>query len=334
MLVIIGALAAALAPPPTPGRFQLALLQLSVGSNKTQNLLSAQAAVREAVGRGAQLVVLPECFNSPYAVKAFPEYAEEVPMAGASDPSTQPSTHMLRSLAKELEIFIVGGSIPERDASNGKLYNTAIAVGPDGAILVRHRKIHLFDVNVPGKITFRESDTLSAPSPTTRPIFDTPWGRVGLGICYDLRFPQYAALLREAGAHILVFPGAFNLFSGPLHWELLARARAVDTQSFVAVVSPSRSEDSSAYQAYGHTSLVSPWGKLVATTEHAPAAVHAEVDVAETSEPRAAIPVFDQKRDDLYTLEWTGGGVRGGGGGPRAWWRRLAAWVRGRRAGR
>jgi omega-amidase len=161
---------------------------------------------------------------------------------------------------------------------------------------------------------------------------------------YDIRFPQYAHLLRLAGAHLLLYPGAFNMTTGPIHWELLAKARAVDNQAFVAVPSPARNP-SAGYQAWGHSSVVDPWGKVtdgaraprvigrvdrppppaapgppqhdtahhhplphaqvVATTEHEEAIVYAEVDLAEVQVPRSSIPVFDQKRDDLYALKWT-----------------------------
>ena len=230
-------------------------------------------------------------------MKSFPEYAEVVPSDSlALSAAEHPSTHMLCRLAAELKIYLVGGSIPERDPATGKLYNTCVVAGPDGSIVARHRKVHLFDVDVPGKVSFRESDTLSSPAPRSLSLFDTPWGRVGLGICYDIRFPQLAVLMRAAGAHVLIYPGAFNTFSGPLHWELLARARAVDTQSFVAVVSPARSEDRSVYQAWGHSSVISPWGKVLATSDERPATVYAQVDVAEVLEPRGAIPVAQQAR--------------------------------------
>ena len=203
-----------LPPPPTPGRFKLALCQVSVDTvDKAANLRTAESAVREAAGAGAQLICLPEVWNSPYEAAKFPEYAEEVPAAAeAVSASAHPSTHMMCSVAKELGVYLVGGSIPERDASS--VYNTCVVAGPDGAILCKHRKMHLFDIDIPGKMTFRESDTLTGGGSLS--IFDTPWGRVGVGICYDIRFPQLAMLYREAGAHMLCYPGAFNMTTGPL----------------------------------------------------------------------------------------------------------------------
>jgi len=270
------------------------------GSSKEANWQMAADKIGEAAANGAKIVMLPECWNSPYDSKQFPQWAEEVPAVGGQiDPALHPSVHALRSAAVTHSVFLVGGSIPERHGD--KVYNTCVVIDPDGQIVCKHRKMHLFDISVPGGITFRESETLSGGDSLS--LFDTPWGRVGLGICYDIRFPQLAMLLRDAGAHLLCYPGAFNLTTGPAHWELLSRARAVDNQVFVATPSPAR-DTSAGYQAWGHSSVVSPWGKLVATTEHAPAIVYADVDLAETTKIRAQIPVGFQKRDDLYEVKW------------------------------
>jgi omega-amidase len=199
---------------------------------------------------------------------------------------------------------LLAGSIPERDPDTGRVYNTCVAYGPDGSLLARHRKMHLFDIDIPGRITFKESDTLSAGSGLA--TFDTPYGRVGLGICYDVRFPLLAMLLRQAGCSLLFYPGAFNLTTGPAHWELLLRSRALDTQCFVAGVSIARNP-SAAYQAWGHSTLVSPYGEVVATTDEGAGTVFADVRLGRVDEVRAQIPVGRQTRTDLYALEWKGG---------------------------
>lgn len=183
------------------------------------------------------------------------------------------------------------------------MYNTCVAFGSDGALLARHRKVHLFDIDIPGRITFRESDTLSAGD--TLATFDTPWGRVGLGICYDVRFPLLAMSLRAAGCRFLFYPGAFNMTTGPAHWELLLKSRALDTQCFVAGVSIARAAEAK-YQAWGHSTLVSPWGEILGTTDETPSTVFADARCAQVDEVRAQIPVSLQTRDDLYALTWTG----------------------------
>ena len=159
--------------------------------------------------------------------------------------------------------------------------------------------MHLFDIDVPGKITFKESDTLSAGDDLV--VFETPFGAIGVGICYDLRFPEMSLLLAQKGARMLVFPGAFNTTTGPAHWELLQRARAVDQQCFVATISPSRGPEGG-YQAYGHSSIVNPWGTVIATTGHDSDIVVADVDMEEVDDMRRNIPTSMQKRTDVYTV--------------------------------
>ena len=201
------------------GTFRLALVQLAVGANKSQNLVNAASKVREAVVAGAKLVTLPECFNSPYGTTHFPEYAEPVPNGE--------SCEALQTMAKENKVYLIGGSIPERDGD--RLFNTATVWSPEGRMIAKHRKMHLFDIDVPGKITFKESDALTAGDDFT--TFETPFAKVGLGICYDIRFADLAQIYaRDFGCQLMLYPGAFNMTTGPDHWELLARARAVDNQ--------------------------------------------------------------------------------------------------------
>jgi omega-amidase len=300
--------------------FKFAGIQMEVTVDKEENVAVARRLVGEAVGEGARLVCLPECFNSPYSTSSFPNYAEHVPGG--------PSSEALSSLAKEHQIYLIGGSIPEREKADGRLYNTCLIYGPDGSLLARHRKVHLFDIDIPGRICFKESETLSAGDSFT--VFDAPElgrkkqkkkknnnnseeekgggeeeeeeqpCRVGVGICYDLRFPEYAQLLTARGCDLVVYPGAFNLVTGPAHWELLLRGRAVDNQLWVAGVSPARSSDSTVYQAWGHSSVISPWGEVVATTGHSQGIIYADLNLSRVSEIRSQIPVSFQKRFDIY----------------------------------
>lgn len=208
------------------------------------------------------------------------------------------SSTLLRSLAQELDLVIIGGSIPEID-DDGKLFNTNVTYDGAGNLLCKFRKVHLFDVDIPGGITFFESKTLSAGNSVA--TFDTRFGHFGVAICYDIRFSLLSQLMVRRGAKFLVYPGAFNMTTGPLHWDLLLRARAVDTQSFVAVVSPARDETAS-YHAWGHSSVSSPWGKVIATTEEKEAIVYADIDLGVVDQMRQAIPVSHQQRTDLYEL--------------------------------
>ncbi|CAN4110222.1 unnamed protein product [Withania somnifera] len=256
-------------PTPPYTKFKIALCQLSVTTDKERNIAHAQQAIKNAADKGAQLILLPEIWNSPYSNDSFPVYAEDIDAGGDASPSTR----MLSEVSRRLKITIIGGSIPER--SGDKLYNSCCVFGTDGKLLAKHRKIHLFDIDIPGKMTFKESRTLTAGARPT--IVDTEVGRIGIGICYDIRFQELAAIYAARGAHLLCYPGAFNMTTGPLHWELLQRARAADCQLYVATCSPARDTGSS-YVAWGHSTLVGPFGEVVVTTEHEETTLVAEID--------------------------------------------------------
>ncbi|GMY28927.1 omega-amidase, chloroplastic [Fagus crenata] len=258
-------------PLPTPpvNKFKIALCQISVTPDKDRNIAHARKKIEEAAAKGAQLVLLPEIWNSPYSNDSFPVYAEDIDAGGDASPSTA----MLSEVSRLLKLTIVGGSIPER--SGDRLYNTCCVFGTDGKLKAKHRKIHLFDIDIPGKITFTESKTLMAGETPT--IVDTEVGRIGIGICYDLQFQELAMIYAARGAHLLCYPGAFNMTTGPLHWELLQRARAADNQLYVATCSPAR-DAGAGYVAWGHSTLVGPFGEVLATTEHEETIIIAEVD--------------------------------------------------------
>ncbi|XP_008797647.1 omega-amidase, chloroplastic [Phoenix dactylifera] len=280
-------------PTPPVSKFKIALCQLAVTADKERNIAHARKAIEEAAGKGAKLVLLPEIWNSPYSNDSFPIYAEDIEAGGDASPSFS----MLSEVARNLQITIVGGSIPER--SGDCLYNTCCVFGADGKLKGKHRKIHLFDIDIPGKITFKESKTLTAGQHPT--IVDTDVGRIGIGICYDIRFQELAMLYAARGAHLLCYPGAFNMTTGPLHWELLQRARAADNQLFVATCSPAR-DSSSGYVAWGHSTLVGPFGEVIATTEHEEAIIVDEIDYSLIELRRSNLPLQKQRRGDLYRL--------------------------------
>ncbi|XP_078661365.1 omega-amidase NIT2-like [Branchiostoma floridae x Branchiostoma belcheri] len=270
-------------------KFKIALVQLFVSANKSENLARASKLISQAAGGGANLVALPECFNSPYGTKYFPEYAEKIPGE---------STSMLAKAAKDNKVFLVGGSIPEEDG--GKLYNTSTVFNPEGELIAKFRKVHLFDIDVPGKIWFQESETLSPGSGLV--TFDTPYCKVGVAICYDIRFPELAQIYARRGCKLLLYPGAFNMTTGPAHWELLQRGRALDNQLYVGTISPARDEKAS-YVAWGHSTLVNPWGEVVAKAGHEEEIVYSDVDLSYVDEVRSSIPTSNQRRADIYNLQ-------------------------------
>lgn len=208
---------------------RIALVQMLVGASKEANLEKARRLVLEAAHKGAGMVVLPgtdqlvlffnvdqECFNSPYGTSFFPTYAEPL--------GTGPSSLALSKIAKDAGVFLIGGSFPEV-VSSGKeaprFYNTCTIWDPAGSLIDHHRKVHLFDIDIPGKQTFKESEVLS-PGDKLTTFSGGVFGTVGVGICYDMRFPEVAmCAAREEGVKLMVYPGAFNMTTGPLHVSLL-----------------------------------------------------------------------------------------------------------------
>jgi len=260
---------------------------MAVSQDKGENIKRAVKLISDAKSKGASMIVLPECFNCPYGTKYFPNYAEEIPNGE--------TCRALSDVAKHHEIYLVGGSIPEKEGD--KLYNTCTVWSPQGQLLCKHRKVHLFDIDIPGGIRFKESDNLSPGNSLT--TFNMDNLKIGIGICYDVRFNEMAKLYRKKGVDMLIYPGAFNMKTGPLHWELLLRARAVDEQVYVAGISPAQ-DTAADYVAWGHSMVVDPWGKVVSQTEFAEDVVVADLELQEIKNVREQIPIYHQRREDLY----------------------------------
>ncbi|EGI61074.1 Omega-amidase NIT2 [Acromyrmex echinatior] len=270
---------------------RLALVQLSVGDDKATNVSRAVSFIERAKQERADIVTLPECFNSPYGTSHFARYAESIP-----DGETSAA---LSEAARKNNVYVIGGTIPERN--NDKLYNTCTVWGPDGKLIAMHRKMHLFNIDIKGKITFRESDSLSAGNSLT--IFEAKGCKIGIGICYDIRFEEMARLYRNKGCQMLVYPAAFNMTTGPLHWSLLQRARANDNQLYVACVSPARGSPPE-YVAWGHTQLTNPWGEILGELDAVEDMIVSDIDLKIVDEVREQIPIFNQRRTDLYDTIW------------------------------
>lgn len=270
-------------------KLKIALCQMNVIDNKQENILKATSMINEAAKHNSNFIVLPEMFNCPYSNDKFVEYAEN-----------EKSSHTLESvskLAEKHETYILAGSIPEKEDS--KIYNTSYLFDKDGSIIAKHRKMHLFDVDVKGGIYFKESDTLTPGNKFS--ICETDFGKIGMGICYDVRFPQLAQINVNNGAKILFYPGAFNMTTGPAHWELLFRSRALDNQVFCVGVAPALNKDSS-YHSYGHSIVVNPWGEVICQLGQKEELKIVEIDLDEIKKVRNEIPVLKNRRNDLYEL--------------------------------
>ena len=265
---------------------RLAQIQMAVTGDKAENLRHAEALLASV--KRADMAVLPEMFCCPYDNGCFRAYGEA---AGGA------AYQMLSRAAAENHLWVVGGSIPELDG--GRVYNTSYVFAPDGRCAARHRKMHLFDIDVDGGQRFRESDTLTAGDDVT--VFDTPWGKMGLCICFDLRFQELSRLMTLAGAQMLLVPAAFNMTTGPAHWELLFRQRAVDGQCYTVGTSPAR-DTAAGYVAWGHSIVCDPWGTVVRQCDETPQVVVTTLDMARVDAIRQQLPILSARRTDVYEL--------------------------------
>ena len=252
-------------------------IQKKTYADPEQNLEAVRRMTELQGGPAPDLIVLPEIFTCPYDNRCFPSFAEE---EGGR------SYRFLSALAREKGAYVVGGSMPERDGD--RIYNTSYVFDRGGALIGKHRKIHLFDIDVDGGQYFRESDVLSAGEKIT--VFDTEFGKMGVCICFDIRFPDLFIKMRKAGARMVFVPAAFNMTTGPVHWETLFKSRALDQQIFVLGCSPARDETAS-YVAYGHSILTDPWGCVLCELGAEEGILTAQVDLDRVDSVRRQIPL-------------------------------------------
>jgi predicted amidohydrolase len=259
---------------------------MPVVPDKAVNLQTAQAGIKEARAQGAEIVVLPEMFVCPLAPKYYVQAAE---------PEGDIIWQTLSTAAREADCWLVGGSMPEK--SGDKIFNTAYVFDPQGQMIAKHRKLHLFDLAIPGN-EVRESDTISAGSDLT--LFSTPWGKMGLCICFDVRFPEIFLLMAEAGAVAIFLPAVFSLPTGEAHWANLLRQRAVDHQLFVIGASAARGEKG--FRSYAHSMIVNPWGEVLYAAGTSPTVSVTELDLAQIAKVRAELPLTASRRSDIYQV--------------------------------
>ena len=270
---------------------RIAVVQLKKQASKEETYAHIRALTDGIADGAADLIVLPEMWNGPYEAKRFPTFAEE---------QGGPSRRFLSALAKERKICVVGGSIAEREGE--RIYNTAYVFDADGKEIAKHRKMHLFDIDVAGGQRFFESETLSPGNRMT--VFSAAGATFGLCICYDVRFPELSRLMADRGAEVLLVPAAFNMTTGPAHWSLLFRSRAVDNQVFTVGVAPARDPNVS-YQSWGHSIVCSPWGEVQLELDEQEAVAVATLDLDAVARVRSELPLLRQRRTDLYRTVWS-----------------------------
>ncbi len=269
---------------------KIAICQMNIATNKRINLQKAESMIRKAFSdNGSDIVVLPEMFNCPYDYNYFSRFSET---------STGETTSMLSGIAKELNIYIIGGSIPEKDED--RIYNTSFVFGKNGKMVARHRKIHLFDINIKNSISFKESRFITPGEDIT--VFKTDICTIGLAICYDMRFPELIRKMTLMGAELIIVPAAFNTITGPAHWHITARARALDNQVYFACASPAR-DTGSTYEAYGHSLIVDPWGSIMAEAGKEETLLNAGLDLTEIERIREELPLLKHRKPDIYKLD-------------------------------
>lgn len=275
----------------------ISLLQMDVTNDLEDNLDRAERYVRQAKANGADLAVLPEMFCCPYENDSFVAHRQK---------REGQIWRRLSAMAAANHLYLVGGSFPEEDET-GKIYNSSFFFAPDGGEIGHHRKLHLFDIHVPGGQQFMESKTFTAGNQIT--VVDTAFGKIGIAICFDIRFPELSRAMTLEGARAIIVPAAFNDTTGPAHWEVHFRSRAIDNQIFVFGCAPARNPDGP-YFSYGNSIAVGPWGDIMGRLGSQAGILTCRVDLSETETVRARLPLLSSLRPDLYRMGKTKSGVK------------------------
>ena len=271
----------------TPDTLRVAAVQLTASGDKDANIATAGRLVEQAAAGGAQLVVLPEKWNL---------IDDERRQVAGGEPLDGPSLTAARGWAQAHGIALVAGSISEAAPGSDRVYNTSVLVQPDGSVTAVYRKLHLFDVAVGGH-TYRESD---GAMPGTDIVVGQALGRrIGMSVCYDLRFPELYRALTVAGAQILTVPAAFTATTGKAHWEPLLRARAIENQAFV-IAAGQIGTHATGTDSHGHSMIIDPWGVILAEARDDQTTILADLDFTELARIRRDLPALAHRREDLF----------------------------------
>ena len=274
-------------------QLKVACVQLNVGSDLDLNLEQACARVREAAAAGAQLIALPE-----YAVLL--DGSGRVMRSRSPEESKHPALPAFATLARATRAWLLVGSLTVQ-GDDGRMVNRSYLICADGSIVARYDKIHMFDVTLPGGKVIRESSAYSAGGSAV--VAATPWGALGMSVCYDLRFPQLYRTLAKAGAVMLVVPSSFQRETGPAHWQVLLRARAIENAAWV--IAPAMCGDhANGRSTYGHSIVIDPWGRVTAELDAQPGVLVADIDTDEAARVRAMLPSLEHDRE--FKLERSG----------------------------
>ena len=271
-------------------KIKIAAIQMSTVADKMENVRTVKTYLEKIKDENPDFVILPEMFCCPYQTENFPIYAEK---------EGGPVWQQLSGYAKQYGIYLIGGSMPEKDAE-GNVYNTSYIFDREGKQIGKHRKVHLFDIDVKGGQTFKESDTVTAGDSDT--VFDTEFGKMGVMLCFDIRFPELSRMMVNDGARIVFVPAAFNMTTGPAHWELSFRTRALDNQIYMVGCAPAR-DVSAGYISWGHSIVTDPWGRVIDMLDEKKGILLAELDMDYEEQVREELPLLKSRRKDMYKLE-------------------------------
>lgn len=266
---------------------RVAAVQMNSTSDTAGNLESAERLVRAAAGDGAELVALPEKWSLLGSGELLAERAE---------PLTGPAVSASRAWARELGIALLAGSVAERDEGQDRLFNTSVLIDPEGEVVARYRKIHMFDVDV-GGVSYRESEYEQAGTEIV--VGEAQGVPIGLTVCYDVRFPELYRILALRGALAITVPAAFTAVTGRAHWEVLLRARAIENQLFV--IAPGQHGTAPPhYESWGHSMIADPWGRVLAVVEEGDGHAVADLDLTEVERIRSEVPALANRRAAAY----------------------------------
>ena len=269
---------------------KVAAIQMPTVKDKMQNIRTAGTYIEKIKAENPDFVILPEMFCCPYQTENFPIYAEK---------EGGPSWQAMSDYARKYHIYLIAGSMPEADDA-GKVYNTSYIFDRDGKQIGKHRKAHLFDINVKNGQYFKESDTLTSGDHAT--VFDTEFGKMGVMICYDIRFPEFARTMALDGARMIFVPAAFNMTTGPAHWELTFRARALDNQIYMLGCAPAR-DTQAGYISWGHSIVTDPWGKVMKQLGEKEGILIEEIDLDREDQIREQLPLLKHRKSEMYHLQ-------------------------------
>ena len=270
-------------------KIKIAAIQMSTVADKMENVRTVKTYLEKIKDENPDFVILPEMFCCPYQPENFPIYAEK---------EGGPVWQQLSGYAKQYGIYLIGGSMPEKDAE-GNVYNTSYIFDREGKQIGKHRKVHLFDIDIKGGQTFKESDTLTAGDSDT--VFDTEFGKIGVMLCFDIRFPELSRMMVNDGAKVIFVPAAFNMTTGPAHWELSFRTRALDNQIYMVGCAPAR-DVSAGYISWGHSIVTDPWGRVTGMLDENEGILLAELDMDYEEQVREELPLLKSRRKDIYQL--------------------------------